>query len=154
MSVHPTKTQISLGIRPVWSESSLCAQWIAKDLIFLHADIKDSDQTGLSIFPHYQIRFSCGHARVLAFEYKSAHADICFKNVYTVKLLEDRPESAYKVKCLNLQRNASNLDWLSVLVHQTFLRDRHHCTKRSTPLQLSSICFTLQKQDGQTEENV
>ena len=26
MTVHPVKTQISLGIRPVWSESSLCAQ--------------------------------------------------------------------------------------------------------------------------------
>ena len=25
MSVRPAKTQISLGIRPVWSESSLCA---------------------------------------------------------------------------------------------------------------------------------
>ena len=30
-SVRPAKTQISLGIRPVWSESSLCAQWVAKD---------------------------------------------------------------------------------------------------------------------------
>ena len=46
MTVHPAKTQISLGIRPVWSESSLCAQWVAKDLSFLHADSKDSDQTG------------------------------------------------------------------------------------------------------------
>ena len=27
--VHPAKTQISLGIRPVWSESSLCALWVA-----------------------------------------------------------------------------------------------------------------------------
>ena len=44
--VHPAKTQISLGIRPVWSESSLCAQWVAKDTRVLHADIKDSDQTG------------------------------------------------------------------------------------------------------------
>ena len=26
--VRPAKTQISLGIRPVWSESSLCAQWM------------------------------------------------------------------------------------------------------------------------------
>ena len=25
VSVRPAKTQISLGIRPVWSESSLCA---------------------------------------------------------------------------------------------------------------------------------
>ena len=42
----PAKTQISLGIRPVWSESSLCAQWVAKDSSFLHADSKDSDRTG------------------------------------------------------------------------------------------------------------
>ena len=44
--VRPAKTQISLGIRPVWSESSLCAQWVAKDPSFLHADSEDSDQTG------------------------------------------------------------------------------------------------------------
>ena len=45
MSVRPAKTQISLGISPVWSESSLCAQWVAKDLSFLRADSEDSDQT-------------------------------------------------------------------------------------------------------------
>ena len=44
--VRPAKTQISLGIRPVWSESSLCSQWEVKDQRFLHADSKDSDQTG------------------------------------------------------------------------------------------------------------
>ena len=31
MAVRPAKTQINLGIRPVWSESSLCAQCVAKD---------------------------------------------------------------------------------------------------------------------------
>ena len=41
MSVRPAKTQISLGIHPVWSESSLCAQWVAKDPSFLHADSED-----------------------------------------------------------------------------------------------------------------
>ena len=46
MSVRPAKTQISLGIRLVWSESSLCAQLVDKDTTFLHADSKDSDQTG------------------------------------------------------------------------------------------------------------
>ena len=46
MSVRPAKTLISLGIRPVWSESSLCAQWVAKGPRFLHADSEDSDQTG------------------------------------------------------------------------------------------------------------
>ena len=30
----------------VWSESSLCDQWVAKDPRFLHVDSKDSDQTG------------------------------------------------------------------------------------------------------------
>ena len=44
--VRQAKTQISLGIRPVWLESSLCAQWVAKDPSFLHADSEDSDQTG------------------------------------------------------------------------------------------------------------
>ena len=46
MSVRPAKTRISLGIHPVWSESSLCAQCVAKDPSFLHADSEDSDQTG------------------------------------------------------------------------------------------------------------
>ena len=46
MTVRPAKTQISLGIRPVWSESSLCAQWVANDPSLLHADSEDSDQTG------------------------------------------------------------------------------------------------------------
>ena len=45
MNVRPAKTQISLGIRPVWSESSLCTQWAAKEPRFLHEDSEDSDQT-------------------------------------------------------------------------------------------------------------
>ena len=43
-SVRPAKTQISLGIRPV--ESSQCAQLVAKNPSFLHADSEDSGQTG------------------------------------------------------------------------------------------------------------
>ena len=44
--VRPAKTQISLGIRPVWSEFSLCAKYVAKNPSFLHADSEDSEQTG------------------------------------------------------------------------------------------------------------
>ena len=40
------KTQISLGIRPVWSESLLYAQWVAKGSVLLRADSEDFDQTG------------------------------------------------------------------------------------------------------------
>ena len=36
-SVRPAKTRIRLGG---------CAQWVAKDLMFLHGDSEDSDQTG------------------------------------------------------------------------------------------------------------
>ena len=46
-SVRPAKTQISLGICPVWSECSLCTKWVAEDPMFLHVDSKASDQTGL-----------------------------------------------------------------------------------------------------------
>ena len=46
MSVRPAKTQISLGIRPVWSESSLSA-WRKLGSLATHwADSEDSDQTG------------------------------------------------------------------------------------------------------------
>ena len=41
MDVRTAKTQISLGIYPVLSESSPCAQWVAKDPSFLHADSED-----------------------------------------------------------------------------------------------------------------
>ena len=41
MTLRPAKTQINLGIRPVWSESSPCAQWVAKEPVFLHADSED-----------------------------------------------------------------------------------------------------------------
>ena len=46
VAMCPTKTQISLGMRPVWTESSLCAQWVAKDPRFLQEDSEDSDQAG------------------------------------------------------------------------------------------------------------
>ena len=46
MDVRPGKIQISLAIRSIWSESSLCAQWVATDPNFPNADSKDSDQIG------------------------------------------------------------------------------------------------------------
>ena len=48
-SEYPAKTQIRLGESaqcPVWSGSSLCAECIAKDPRYIHADGEDSDQTG------------------------------------------------------------------------------------------------------------
>ena len=46
MAVHPAKTQISLDIRPVWSESLLYA-WRNRGTLTTHwAHSEDSDQTG------------------------------------------------------------------------------------------------------------
>ena len=51
------------------SESSLCAEWVAKDPSFLHADSEDSDQTDLSLrwahitmlWPGYKSKDIGGH---------------------------------------------------------------------------------------------
>ena len=43
--MRPAKIQIILHIDAVGSKSSLCVFGIAKDAKFLHADVKDSDQT-------------------------------------------------------------------------------------------------------------
>ena len=46
MTVRPAKTQISLGVRPVWSESSLSAWKNLGSLATHWAHSKDADQTG------------------------------------------------------------------------------------------------------------
>ena len=46
MSVRLAKTQISLGIHPVWSESSLSVWRNLGSLAINWADSEDSDQTG------------------------------------------------------------------------------------------------------------
>ena len=42
--LRPEKIKISLRIRAVWSKSSLCAFWIAKNAMFLRVDNEDFDQ--------------------------------------------------------------------------------------------------------------
>ena len=59
--VRHAKIQISLGINPVWSKSSLCAQWEAKDARFLRAESEDSDQTGRMPRPIWVFARRTGH---------------------------------------------------------------------------------------------
>ena len=42
---HETKPTV-WPVHPVWSEFSLCFQWVAKGPRYLHVDSEDSDQTG------------------------------------------------------------------------------------------------------------
>ena len=55
----PAKTQISLDIRPVWSESSQCAQWVAEDPMFLHAKSEDWSVSSLGAVAILLV-LSCG----------------------------------------------------------------------------------------------
>ena len=48
IAVRPRKTQISLGIHPVWSESSLCAQLVAKDPSFFMRTAKTLIRLGMT----------------------------------------------------------------------------------------------------------
>ena len=59
LHVRPAKTQISLGICPVWSESLLCAQWVAKGPSFLHVDREHSDQTWSLCWAHMALCWFC-----------------------------------------------------------------------------------------------
>ena len=77
--VRPAKTQISMGIRPVWSEYSLCASWVAKCCSFLQADSEDrSDwadaQADLSLrWAHMPFCWFCheaAHVNALCFIYR------------------------------------------------------------------------------------
>ena len=56
--MHPGKTQISLGINVIQSQSLLFIQWVAKGSWFFHADSKDSNQTG---WMHRLIGVIAGH---------------------------------------------------------------------------------------------
>ena len=40
-NVNPAKNHFSLGICPVWSEPSLCDQWVVVGPVFLHAESED-----------------------------------------------------------------------------------------------------------------
>ena len=113
MTVRPAKTQISLGIRPVCSESSLCAQWVAKDPIFLHADSEDSDQTGR--MPRL-IRVFAG--RTVTLLVLSCHLKAkCLKVLNLLKVLSHTSWGADRTILLHLYRSLiqSKLDYGAIV---------------------------------------
>ena len=77
---RPAKTQISLDIRIVWSESSLCAEWVAKDPRCLHADSEDwsdwADAQADRSLPWAHVPF-CWFSLVAA-HLPSCYTPICF----------------------------------------------------------------------------
>ena len=78
--VRPAKTRISLGIHPVWSESSLCAQWVAKDPRFSHADSEDwSDWVDIQA----DMRLCWAHSHFVGFDMRG----LILKNLFAQAVL-------------------------------------------------------------------
>ena len=114
MSVRPAKTQISLGIHPVWSESSLCAQCVAKDPMLLYANSEDSDQTGHTAI---LLVLSCRGSYTLGPKYPRYMYTRTYKqytHVYWVQEIHERINICYLEKkncfCFVLKKN---IFWLS-----------------------------------------
>ena len=80
----PSEDSISLGILPVWSESSLCAQWVAENPMFLHADSEDADQTR----PDLSLRWAHSHFVGLSCRGSDTHL-ICSTVLYSAKEKQD-----------------------------------------------------------------
>ena len=76
--VRPARTQISLGIWSDWSESSLCAQWVAKDPSILHADSEDwSDWANARA----DLSLCWAHMPFCWFCHEAAHINLCYEIV-------------------------------------------------------------------------
>ena len=84
VTARPAKTQISLGVRPVWSAFSLCAQWVAKDLSFLHPDSEESDQTGR--MPRLIWVFAGRTLTLLVLSCRGSYFPEALRWVYTIKV--------------------------------------------------------------------
>ena len=82
--VHPVKTQISLGIRPVWSESSLCAQWVAEDPRFLHVDSADWSDLSLRWAHVILLVLSWGGSYVFNFWMSKSYCN-CFSELIPIR---------------------------------------------------------------------
>ena len=63
------KTQISLGNCPVWSESSLCAQWVAKTQCFFMGTVTTLIRLGGLRLAHRSFCWFCRAAAHLSIEY-------------------------------------------------------------------------------------
>ena len=70
----PAKTNISLAICPVWLESSLCAEWVAKDPRILHADSDDGSDW---VDAQADLSLRWAHRGIYRFCHAAAHILTC-----------------------------------------------------------------------------
>ena len=115
VTLHPVKTQISLGIHPVWSESSLSAWRNLGSLATHWAHSEDSDQTGrmptlswvftgrTCILLVLSCHGSFIHARKKLLVYISH-----YKQLWTYPKARDNPYTSISTQFSNVYRNVPN----------------------------------------------
>ena len=149
--VRPAKTQISLGIRPVWSESSLCAQWAAKDQSFLHVDSEDSDKTGrmsrlIWVFAQADLSLCWAHMPFWWFCHEVAHLVVYFRKAYKNKKM-----SAFKTsltfKCLieHLLADVSYSRPLDTYLWKQMMKMNRNITYKWCNIAKKDLLFTKRK---------
>ena len=128
--VRPAKTQVSLGIRPVWSVSSSCAQLVAKDLSFLHADSENwSDWEDESSKTTYHTIFKGGISLV---NWASSRENLSLE--FVTRVDSNRPSQLQRLASLNIL-DLANIDILPPRQRTTKVRIRlRRYAGRSPPL--------------------
>ena len=118
--VCPMKTQISLGICTVWSESLLCAQWVAKDLSLLHVDSEDPDQTGQSLhWAHMPFCWFCHEAAQICYKvfvYSKKYLAECFlcETPLSFELPHDKTNNQQRLISVSCPHEEAIGSWLSL----------------------------------------
>ena len=116
MTVLPVKTRISLGIRPVWLESSLCAKLMAKWL-WTQAFFMRTAKTPIRLggCPHWSKSSLGAHAILLVLSWGGSYGRLKLTS-QLVQSLSDQ----------HLYRKNENSVHLPVLMSLTCYNPRHH----------------------------
>ena len=121
--LRPAKTQIRLGIRPVWSESSLCARRDIGSLATYWAHSEESDQTGhppslIRVFAvrtkrHWVLSYPLSAQRIVWSDWTDAQADLSLLSAETILLVCH--EAAYivitKTRLFKYIENSTSKNW-------------------------------------------
>ena len=115
-TMRPVKTQISLGIRPVWSESSLCTQWVATDPSFLHGDRKDWSDIRLGGCPGWSKSLLGAHAILLVLSWGGSFHIIWYLNA-------DLLDNTCRENILNKYKYAKTSELRNTLTSESQLKN-------------------------------
>ena len=131
--VCPAKTQISLGIRPVWSESLLSAWRKLGSLATQWGYSKDSDQTGqMTRLIWVFARRTCHFVGFVMRQLKYMFTSQCFCDFHQCWII-----SSYTIPCkIKLEKTCLNLQWTRPCLISVCMWLIVYCVKTRRPSQI------------------